>query len=79
MNIKSAAILAAAGRMQKFLILSAFLTDSDIILAHKEIAAKTNEIPMAQELILKLGLCYLNQFCTYVMWTTGPIKAFPKK
>jgi predicted transposase YbfD/YdcC len=37
-------------------ILSAFLTDSDIILAHEEIAEKTNEIPTAQELIRKLGL-----------------------
>ena len=37
-------------------ILSAFLTDSDIILAHEEIATKTNEIPTAQELIKRLGL-----------------------
>jgi predicted transposase YbfD/YdcC len=37
-------------------ILSAFLTDCDIILAHEEIADKTNEIPTAQELIRKLGL-----------------------
>jgi predicted transposase YbfD/YdcC len=37
-------------------ILSAFLTDSRIILAHEEIAEKTNEIPTAQELIAKLGL-----------------------
>jgi len=37
-------------------ILSAFLTASDIILAHEEIADKTNEIPTAQELIRKLGL-----------------------
>jgi len=32
------------------------VTDSRIILAHEEIATKTNEIPTAQELILKLGL-----------------------
>jgi predicted transposase YbfD/YdcC len=37
-------------------ILSAFLTDSRIILAHEEIAEKTNEIPTAQELMVKLGL-----------------------
>jgi predicted transposase YbfD/YdcC len=37
-------------------ILSAFLTDSRIILAHEEIAEKTNEIPTAQELMVRLGL-----------------------
>jgi predicted transposase YbfD/YdcC len=37
-------------------VLSAFLGDSRIILAHEEIAEKTNEILTAQELILKLGL-----------------------
>jgi len=37
-------------------ILSAFLTDSHIILAHEEIAEKTNEIPTAQELIRRTGL-----------------------
>jgi len=37
-------------------VLSAFLGDSRIILAHEEIAEKTNEIPTAQKLILKLGL-----------------------
>lgn len=37
-------------------ILSAFLTESDIILAHEEIATKTNEIPTAQEMIKRLGL-----------------------
>lgn len=37
-------------------VLSAFLTDSEIILAHEEIAEKTNEIPTAQELIRTLGL-----------------------
>ena len=37
-------------------ILSAFVTDSRIILAHEEIAEKTNEIPTAQELIVKLDL-----------------------
>lgn len=37
-------------------ILSAFLTDSRIILAHEEIIAKTNEIPIAQELMSELGL-----------------------
>ena len=37
-------------------ILSAFVTDSRVILAHEEIAEKTNEIPTAQELIVKLGL-----------------------
>jgi predicted transposase YbfD/YdcC len=36
--------------------LSAFMTDSRIIIAHREIEAKTNEIPAAQELIMKLGL-----------------------
>lgn len=37
-------------------VLSAFVTDSQIILAHEEIAAKTNEIPTAQDLMEKLGL-----------------------
>lgn len=37
-------------------VLSAFLTDRRIILAHEEIARKTNEIPTAQELITELGL-----------------------
>ena len=37
-------------------VLSAFLTDNRIILAHEEIAEKTNEIPTAQELMTKLGL-----------------------
>ena len=36
-------------------VLSAFLTDSRIILAHAEIAEKTNEIPTAQELMTLLG------------------------
>jgi predicted transposase YbfD/YdcC len=44
-------------RDQKALhILSAFMTDSQIILAHEEIATKTNEIPTAQALIRQLGL-----------------------
>lgn len=37
-------------------ILSAFASDSQIILAHEEIAAKTNEIPTAQTLMEELGL-----------------------
>jgi predicted transposase YbfD/YdcC len=37
-------------------ILSAFVTNSRLILAHEEIATKTNEIPMAQALMEKLGL-----------------------
>jgi len=37
-------------------VLSAFLTDQRIILAHEEIAKKTNEIPTAQELMPKMGL-----------------------
>lgn len=37
-------------------ILSVFVTDSQLILAHQEIASKTNEIPMAQALMEKLGL-----------------------
>ena len=37
-------------------VLSAFLTDSQIILAHEEIAEKTNEIPTAQALMTQLGL-----------------------
>jgi predicted transposase YbfD/YdcC len=37
-------------------MLSAFLTNCRIILAHEEIAEKTNEIPTAQELIARLGL-----------------------
>lgn len=37
-------------------ILSAFVSDSHIILAHEEIAAKTNEIPTAQTLMEELGL-----------------------
>jgi len=37
-------------------LLSAFLSDKHIILAHEEIDQKSNEIPSAQELIQKLGL-----------------------
>lgn len=37
-------------------VLSAFLTEERLILAHEEIAEKTNEIPTAQELITQLGL-----------------------
>jgi len=37
-------------------ILSAFVSESHIILAHEEIAAKTNEIPTAQTLMAELGL-----------------------
>jgi predicted transposase YbfD/YdcC len=37
-------------------ILSAFAPDSQIILAHEDIPEKANEIPTAQDLILKLGL-----------------------
>jgi predicted transposase YbfD/YdcC len=37
-------------------ILSAFLSESQIILAHEEIAIKTNEIPMAQTFMVELGL-----------------------
>jgi predicted transposase YbfD/YdcC len=37
-------------------ILSAFLSQSQIILAHEEIARKTNEIPTAQTLMTALGL-----------------------
>lgn len=37
-------------------ILSAFLNENKIILAHAEIEAKTNEIPMAQYLMQELGL-----------------------
>lgn len=37
-------------------VLSAFLAEDRIILAHEEIAEKTNEIPTAQDLITGLGL-----------------------
>ena len=37
-------------------ILSAFVSNSRIILAHEEIATKTNEIPTAQTLMAELGL-----------------------
>jgi len=37
-------------------ILSVFMNDSRIILAHEEIAAKSNEIPTAQRLMKELGL-----------------------
>jgi predicted transposase YbfD/YdcC len=41
-------------------ILSVFVNDSRIILAHEEIASKTNEIPTAQRLIEELGLSGYN-------------------
>lgn len=41
---------------QAIQILSAFGSNSQIILAHEEIASKTNEIPAAQALIEALGL-----------------------
>jgi DDE_Tnp_1-associated len=37
-------------------ILSVFAHDSQLILAHKEIAEKTNEIPAFQQLVSELGL-----------------------
>ena len=37
-------------------ILSAFVSDSRLILAHEEVASKTNEIPTAQRLMTELGL-----------------------
>jgi len=37
-------------------ILSAFVSNSRLILAHEEIATKTNEIPTAQRLMAELGL-----------------------
>ena len=37
-------------------ILSAFVSDSRLILAHEEIDSKTNEIPTAQRLMTELGL-----------------------
>ena len=37
-------------------ILSAFASNTHIILAHEEIATKTNEIPTAQTLMEELGL-----------------------
>ncbi len=37
-------------------ILSAFVSNSRLILAHEEIASKTNEIPTAQRLMKELGL-----------------------
>ena len=37
-------------------VLSAFVSHNHIILAHEEIAAKTNEIPMVQRLMAELGL-----------------------
>jgi pullulanase/glycogen debranching enzyme len=37
-------------------ILSAFVSDSQMILAHEEMATKTNEIPTAQALMEALGL-----------------------
>lgn len=37
-------------------ILSAFASDSQIILAHQQVATKTNEIPTAQTLMKELGL-----------------------
>ena len=36
--------------------LSAFMTDNKIVIAHREIEEKSNEIPAAQDLIMKLGL-----------------------
>lgn len=37
-------------------VLSAFLNEGSLILAHEEIEAKTNEIPTAQHLMRQLGL-----------------------
>lgn len=44
-------------------ILSAFLVEEELILAHEEIEEKTNEIPMAQKMIKSLGL----ENCIYTM------------
>jgi len=37
-------------------VLSAFATDTDLVLAHIEIAEKSNEIPAAQTLLAELGV-----------------------
>jgi len=37
-------------------VLSAFATDTTLVLAHIDIAAKSNEIPAAQALLAELGL-----------------------
>jgi hypothetical protein len=37
-------------------VLSAFATDTDLVLAHVDIAAKSNEIPAAQTLLAELGV-----------------------
>lgn len=37
-------------------VLSAFFVEKQIILAHEQVDTKTNEIPVAQELIQELGL-----------------------
>jgi hypothetical protein len=42
-------------------ILSAFVNNSRLILAHEEIATKTNEIPTAQKLMTELGLSGLKK------------------
>ena len=37
-------------------VLSAFVTDTSLVLAHVDIAEKSNEIPAAQTLLAELGL-----------------------
>jgi predicted transposase YbfD/YdcC len=37
-------------------VLSAFATDTALVLAHIDIAEKSNEIPAAQKLLAELGL-----------------------
>ena len=38
-------------------VLSAFATDTALVLAHADIAEKSNEIPAAQVLLAELGIC----------------------
>jgi hypothetical protein len=39
-------------------VLSAFATDTSLVLAHVDIAEKSNEIPAAQTLLAELGIAY---------------------
>jgi nucleoside-diphosphate-sugar epimerase len=53
--MKNILVTGGAGFIGANFVLHMFSYDN-IILAHEEIEAKTNEIPVAQELIQKLGL-----------------------
>ncbi len=56
-------------------VLSVFCTSNDIILAHEDVSRKTNEIPIAQKLIPRLGFKSALYTCDALNCQEGTIKS----